>query len=366
MKQVLFYIPLSSINESWRDVPIFGYGMMLFITFLITRWVAIRLARREGYRPEIIDNLALCMFIFGIIGARVLYMFQMKVPFNVQNFVAIWDGGLIFYGSVFGGIVGYIVAHFLFLKREGVSTWKMVDILAPCLALGLAVGRFGCLLNGCCYGNVACVDCPAIHFPLAAAPREVMTARGYQTAAGFTVYAAPTRAAYVDHVDPDSAAHGVVQPGDKLVSIELKDTVDVKDVDQLNRAMGANWVRGKNDLQMTVERNGQTTPLEPFVPRGIGLHPTQVYESISMGLMAFLLLSWYPLKKRDGMLMVVCMFGYGVHRFLNEMLRTDTPPVAFGLTLSQNISVLILTGAVVLFVAVLVLQKPPRSQPNVA
>jgi len=352
MHQVLFTIRLSSIAAGLPDLPIYGYGTMLFLTFLATRWLAIRLARREGYRHEIIDNLALCLFIFGILGARLTFYIQYRENFsNLGQFFAIWDGGLVFYGSVFGGIVGYIVAYILFLRKNNVSTWKMIDILAPCIAVGLAVGRLGCLLNGCCYGNVACTDCPAIHFPLASAPREVMTARGYQTAAGFTVQS-QARAPVVDKVEPGSAADGVVKPGDKILVVDLKEPTQVDDIDRLNVAFGAMWPRGQNQLEMTVERDGAKKELVAIEPRGIGLHPTQVYESISMGLMAFLLLSYYPFRRRDGMVLVICMLGYGVHRFLNEMLRTDTDPVAFGLTLSQNISLLILSVAVLLWIVI--------------
>ena len=47
------------------------------------------------------------------------------------------------------------------------------------------------------------------------------------------------------------------------------------------------------------------------------------------------------------------MIGYGVHRFLNEMLRTDTEPVAFNMTLSQNISIAVFVVAVLLGILIL-------------
>src|SRR5262249_48019200 len=126
------------------------------------------------------------LFVCGIAGARITYMIQYHV--SVWDFFRIWDGGLVFYGSAVGGAVGYFLAHFLILRRHHISGWKMADIIAPPAALGLCIGRFGCLLNGCCYGNVACPDCPAISFPLAAPPREAMVRAGYQTAAGFTLW----------------------------------------------------------------------------------------------------------------------------------------------------------------------------------
>ena len=67
-----------------------------------------------------------------------------------------------------------------------------------------------------------------------------------------------------------------------------------------------------------------------------------------MILLVFLLLSIYPYNRVDGLMMVIFMVGYAVHRFLNESLRNDTDPVAFGMTLSQNISILLLIGAAIL------------------
>jgi prolipoprotein diacylglyceryltransferase len=71
-----------------------------------------------------------------------------------------------------------------------------------------------------------------------------------------------------------------------------------------------------------------------------------------MILLVLLLVSLFPYNRYDGLLMVIFMVGYAVHRFLNEMLRNDTDPVAFGMTLSQNVSILVLIGAAILGVAV--------------
>ena len=54
----------------------------------------------------------------------------------------------------------------------------------------------------------------------------------------------------------------------------------------------------------------------------------------------------------DGELMAILMFGYAIHRFLNEMLRSDNEIYPDGLTLSQNISILVFLAAIVLAIAV--------------
>ena len=91
--------------------------------------------------------------------------------------------------------------------------------------------------------------------------------------------------------------------------------------------------------------DGTKQTLPAAYPKTIGLHPTQIYESISMGLLLLVLLAYYPLKRHDGTVFILFMAAYAVHRFLNEMLRTDTDPVAFGMTLSQNGSILMLVAA---------------------
>jgi phosphatidylglycerol---prolipoprotein diacylglyceryl transferase len=354
MRQVLFHIPLHLLNDSWPDIPIYGYGFMLFVAFVFCTWLACRLAAREGIPRERVQDLAIWLFVSGIAGARITYMIQYHVP--VWDFFRIWDGGLVFYGSAIGGAVGYFLAHFLILRRHHISGWKMADIIAPCAALGLCIGRFGCLLNGCCYGNVSCPDCPAVSFPLSAPARVKMVEKGYQTAAGFTLV---DKLNVVAQVEPGSAAaRAGLQPGDRIVKVNGLPTVSAGELD------GAfnDWPRGKNDVVLMVRRSGgQEVTVGPFSPWTVRLNPTQLYESISMGLLFALLMAYYPFRRRDGEVMLLYMVGYAVHRFFNETLRVDTDPVALGMTLSQNISVAVLAGALVL--ALILWRRPVQYRP---
>jgi prolipoprotein diacylglyceryltransferase len=77
------------------------------------------------------------------------------------------------------------------------------------------------------------------------------------------------------------------------------------------------------------------------------VYPTQLYETVSMILLILLLLAYFPYRRHDGQLMVLCMMGYAVHRFINESLRIE-PVVGDGLTLSQWGSVVIFAAAVVI------------------
>lgn len=359
MRQVLFNVPLNWLGLP--DFPVYGYGVMLCLAFIFCTMLARRLGWREGIQANHLETLAIFVFVFGILGARLLFMVRYHDRYVwdgtiVWQFIRIWDGGLILYGSMAGGLVGYIIAYRFYLRQHDISTWKVIDIVAPCAALGLALGRLGCLLNGCCYGNVACPDCPAITFPLASPPRFAMVERGHQTAAGF--FLGPERT--VQAVEPNSpAAWAGLQAGDVILKVDNREVVKNSD---LTEYLHFRWPRGKNDLQLTIRRAGQEIPLEEFAPRTIGLHPTQIYESVSMVLLLWLLLCYYPFKRHDGSVMVLFMLAYAVHRFVNEMLRTDTEKVLFDLTLSQNISIGVLAAGVLL--GVLVWRRPVVTAPT--
>jgi prolipoprotein diacylglyceryltransferase len=277
------------------------------------------------------------------------------------DFYKIWEGGLVVYGAVPGGIIAYFLAYYFQLRKYGVSNWKMADIIAPCFALGLCLGRFGCFFNGCCFGNVACPDCPAISFPLAAPPRFALVGTGYQTAAGFTLDP-NARSAMVELVEPSSPAWSKgLRPGDKITKVNGHNVDIPGDLDRLFSVN--NWPRGKNDVVLTVRHGGSgpESTLPAFTPWTIGLHPTQLYESISMALLFALLMAYYPFRRHDGEVMVLFMVGYAVHRFLDEILRADTDPVAFHMTLSQNVSVLVLAAALIL--GLILWRKPVQYRP---
>jgi phosphatidylglycerol---prolipoprotein diacylglyceryl transferase len=358
MRQVLFHIPIRLFGGDPDGIAVYGFGMMLVLAYVCCTWLAGRLGKREGVAPEQLQDLAIWLLISGILGARITYILQYRHQFtSFWQFFRIWDGGLVFYGSAIGGVIGYFLARHFVLRKYNLSSWKMADLIAPCVALGLCLGRVGCFLNGCCYGHVACADCPAAYFPLSSPPRFVLVANGYQTAAGFTMSDVPgVDSRTVGRVEPGSAAERAgMKPFDVIVVAHGEGNEEdrkIESYDDLIDYMVINWRRGKNDIQFSVQRreNGrtETVRLPVMVPRTIGLHPTQLYESVSMALCLFLLLSFYPFRRRDGEVMVLFMLCYGVHRFVNEMLRNDTGKVAFDLTLSQNGSVIVIVAALLL------------------
>lgn len=416
MQQVLFHIPILKETFPPDGVPVHGFGVMLFITFLVCVWFLGWRARRTGTNlpKERVQDLVIVVFVGGLLGARLTYMLQYGVP--LQQIFRIWEGGIVLYGGIVTGMLAFLAFYHLFLKKAGVSIWKLADVAGPGIALGIALGRVGCFLNGCCYGHVAPETCPSAGFPLLTCPaRDIVVDRqAYQTPTGFTVKPAPGGIqSVVDKVEPRSAAERAgLQPGDLIVGVNghknggvlivvsdqpeaikraaslaqeknarvesgpddgdkrVKIVVDdpATFVPLRNKIMGDlfmarpyesdvftdlinTWPRGEQSLTLDVERGGQTLTIGPFTPRTLGLHPTQVYETISMFLLIGFLLAYYPFRAYDGQVFTLFVVFYAIHRFLNETLRNDTDIVgipALNMTLSQNISVLMLFFALCL------------------
>jgi phosphatidylglycerol:prolipoprotein diacylglycerol transferase len=139
---------------------------MQAVAFFTAIFIAVRRARQEGLNPNVIFDLAIWILISVVIGARIWYVAEhfseyAENPFDVFK---IWQGGLVFYG----GFVGAVVGGLLFLKIRKLRFTEIGDIVAPSFAIGIAIGRLGCFLNGCCYGHVSetCgISFPARDFP---------------------------------------------------------------------------------------------------------------------------------------------------------------------------------------------------------
>ena len=135
---------------SWGPFTLRSYGVMVAIGFGLAIYLAWRQARREGIDPERFLDLTLWVMIAGLAGARLLYVLVSWREFAAAPWDAlkVWQGGLVFYG----GFILALAAMVLFCRRHRLPVWKVLDVSAPYAALGHAIGRVGCFLNGCCYG----------------------------------------------------------------------------------------------------------------------------------------------------------------------------------------------------------------------
>jgi phosphatidylglycerol---prolipoprotein diacylglyceryl transferase len=131
-------------------IPIYAYGFMLMLAFVAGSAVAVRLAKQRGIRSEQVLDLTAVILVASIVGARLLYVALQWSYFreNPSHVWRIWEGGLSFQGGLAAGLLAGLV----YCRRQGLSFLRMGDVMAPGAALGYAIGRIGCFLNGCCYG----------------------------------------------------------------------------------------------------------------------------------------------------------------------------------------------------------------------
>jgi phosphatidylglycerol:prolipoprotein diacylglycerol transferase len=107
---------------------------------------------QQGFQKAF--DLGVYVIICSLLGARLFYVWENHSEFENGQWLdvfKIWQGGLVFYGGLFGAIA---VAWFWFKAEKWPFSFSF-DLVAPYILLGHAIGRVGCFLNGCCYGNVA-------------------------------------------------------------------------------------------------------------------------------------------------------------------------------------------------------------------
>jgi phosphatidylglycerol:prolipoprotein diacylglycerol transferase len=141
------------IAFEFGGLTIHWYGVMVALGFLSGLWLASRQGAREGLGAEAVLDLGPWLIAGAIAGARLLFVGTFwREQFAGRPFwevFEVWHGGLVYYG----GLIGASLAGMLYARGKGLPLWKLADILAPGVALGSFFGRWGCLMNGCCYGR---------------------------------------------------------------------------------------------------------------------------------------------------------------------------------------------------------------------
>ena len=126
------------------------HGLFTALAVGVALWLAGYLGKRQGISQDIIYNVATWGVIGGLIGARLFHVAD-HLSYYLENPLLIpmvWEGGIAVYGAFIGGLVGGFIA----VWRSRLDPWPLLDIAAPCMIVGQAIGRLGCLSNGDAWG----------------------------------------------------------------------------------------------------------------------------------------------------------------------------------------------------------------------
>ncbi|TMC27618.1 MAG: prolipoprotein diacylglyceryl transferase [Chloroflexi bacterium] len=144
---MLIKIGIDPVLVTIGGLKIHWYGIMIALGLYAGIQVALRDSARRGINRDQLMNLALLAAVLGIAGGRLYYVVQNNPAFFLHHpaqIIAVWQGGMAFYGAIFGGALAIIIAAW----RWHMPLWSVLDIGALGLTIGQAIGRIGNIING--------------------------------------------------------------------------------------------------------------------------------------------------------------------------------------------------------------------------
>lgn len=367
--------------------PIRGYGVFLMIAISLSTLLLLRQGKKYWNIPsELLIPIIIVAVVFGIIGARVFHVIeywdQIVAPTffkTILNIVNVTKGGLVVYGSIIGGFTAMII----YMWRKGIPLLATFDLFAPALMLGIAIGRIGCLMNGCCFGAIH-EGSPSIGFPVGSPAHIHQLEHGESSLGG--LFLEPS-----DDMEKDQKGLIGIKESRHSLWTEDKRPVQIEKVDKDSPAERAGLRKGLFILEIglvppefkptrekcqklvlnTVSSNADVfnffyTAMTRYPDDQIVIHcrdhgsyrdyivyhpdyetvqrvyPTQIFSSVSAFVICLILLGIARISTRDGIVCGFMFLFYSVNRFVLELFRTDEDSFqGTGMSISQCISVLI-------------------------
>jgi phosphatidylglycerol:prolipoprotein diacylglycerol transferase len=143
---------MNNIFVSIGSINIYWYSILILIALIVGSLIAIKEAPRRNISLTYISDLIFYLIPVSIIGARIYYVvFNFKLyKNNLLDIFKIWEGGL----AIYGAIIASIIFVFYYSKKKEQNFIATLDVMAPSLILGQAIGRWGNFFNQEAYGNV--------------------------------------------------------------------------------------------------------------------------------------------------------------------------------------------------------------------
>jgi phosphatidylglycerol---prolipoprotein diacylglyceryl transferase len=179
------------------------YGVLVALGFLAGLCAMLKLAKRAGMNTDNVMNLAFYCAIAGVLGAK-LFMFLFDLPDYLRDPSQIFTLATLQAAGVFhGGFIAALLTAVVVMRRQKMPLFETMDVFAPGVALGQAIGRLGCFAAGCCWGREC--DLPwGVRFRSDfAAPvpldRPLHPVQLYESAANFLIFAVLYRVCSKEH-----------------------------------------------------------------------------------------------------------------------------------------------------------------------
>ncbi len=161
-----------SFGESFS---VYWYAIFVIMGFALAFLYAWYRSRYEKIKFYDLLDVTLYTIIFSIIGARLFYVIFADDQFNgFLDLIAIWDGGLAMYGAMIAGAVTIAITG----RIKKLSVLKMLDLAAPALMLGQAVGSWGSFFNGEAYGKIIPEENPLYFIRMGISPHVFEDVKG--------------------------------------------------------------------------------------------------------------------------------------------------------------------------------------------
>jgi phosphatidylglycerol:prolipoprotein diacylglycerol transferase len=334
-------------------LPIRGYGLMLMLGVVSAVGLGYRQAKQIGWSLDRLLSLTFATVVGGIVGARIFFVVQKwsELPGDtlverLYEALKFTEGGLVVYGSIIGALVTIGVWGWW----RGYGLFAVADFVVPVFLLGLAFGRIGCLLNGCCYGGICEAPLPKVTFPRGSLPYMDQLNSGELLGVRIAKSAGSAGQNSVVEVRPGSWADKQgLRPGQQWGEMRA---------DLFPPAKGDDPA-GPPQVSAQIEIDQRSLGLTNELPgRSLPTHPSQIYAAVNAALLSGFLFCLWPNVRRDGIVFGLGWAMYGVSRMIEEWIRIDEAG-QFGTSLS--IAQWISLGGIVAGLAILAiqLQKPP-------
>jgi phosphatidylglycerol:prolipoprotein diacylglycerol transferase len=150
------------------------HGLFTALAVGVALWLAGYLGKRQGISQDVVYSVATWGVVGGIIGARLFHVAD-HLTYYFENPLLIpmvWEGGIAVYGAFIGGLVGGFIA----VWRSHLDPWPLLDIAAPAMLVGQAIGRLGCLSNGDAWGAPVASTSPFVLAIIYTHPNDLLPA----------------------------------------------------------------------------------------------------------------------------------------------------------------------------------------------